>query len=102
MMTLYWPSMTAALVAAHVLANVVWIGALLSETLILGRATWLSDLAEIGTLARRVHTRLAIPAFLGSLASGLARLCPRGMSTQGCRGCMRSLASPSSSSCCIT
>lgn len=48
MMTLYWPSMTVALVAAHVLANVVWIGALLSETLILGRATWLSDLAEIG------------------------------------------------------
>jgi protoporphyrinogen IX oxidase len=76
MMTLYWPSMTAALVAAHVLANVVWIGALLSETLILGRATWLPDLAEVGSLARRVHTRLAIPAFLGSLASGLARLVP--------------------------
>ncbi len=76
MITLYWPSVSVALVTAHVLANVVWIGALLSETVLLGRATWMSDPAEIGTLARRVHTRLAIPAFLGSLAAGLARLLP--------------------------
>jgi protoporphyrinogen IX oxidase len=76
MITLYWPSIPAALVAAHVLANLVWIGALLSETVILGQATWVSDPAEVGALARRVHTRLAIPAFLGSLAAGLARLLP--------------------------
>jgi uncharacterized membrane protein len=76
MPTLYWPSMPAALLAAHVLANVVWIGALLSETLLLGRAIWLPDPAEAGIFARRVHTRLAIPAFLASVATGLARLVP--------------------------
>jgi uncharacterized membrane protein len=76
MMTLYWPSLSAALLAAHVLANVVWIGALLSEVLLLGRATWLPDPAETGALARRVHTRLAIPAFLGSLAAGVACFLP--------------------------
>jgi putative membrane protein len=76
MITLYWPSLSAAVLAAHVLANVVWIGALLSETVLLARAAWLSDPAEAGTFARRVHTRLAIPAFLGSLAAGLARLLP--------------------------
>jgi protoporphyrinogen IX oxidase len=76
MMTLYWPPVSVALLAAHVLANVVWIGALLSETVLLGRAIWAPDPAEAGALARRVHTRLAIPAFLGSLATGLARLLP--------------------------
>jgi putative membrane protein len=76
MLTLYWPSLSAAILAAHVLANVVWIGALLSETLLLGRVTSLSEPTEAGVLARRVHTRLAIPAFLGSLAAGVARLWP--------------------------
>ena len=76
MIALYWPSVSVALMAAHVLANVVWIGALLSETVLLGRAIWLSDPTEAGILARRVHTRLAMPAFLGSLAAGLARLLP--------------------------
>jgi putative membrane protein len=71
---MYWPSPTAALLAAHVLANLVWIGALLAETVLLGRATWLADPAEVGVLARRVHTRLAIPAFLGSFAAGFTRL----------------------------
>jgi putative membrane protein len=76
MITFYWPSLSAVLLAAHVLANLVWIGALLSETVLLARAAWVSDPAEAGTFARRVHTRLAIPAFLGSLAAGLARLLP--------------------------
>jgi putative membrane protein len=76
MITLYWPSVSAALVAAHVLANIVWIGALLCETVLLGRAPWLADPAEAGTLARHLHTRLAIPGFLASLAAGLARLVP--------------------------
>ncbi len=76
MMTLYWPPVPVALLAAHVLANVVWIGALLSESVLLGRAIWVPDPAEIGALARRVHTRLAIPAFLASFAAGLARLLP--------------------------
>lgn len=76
MMTLYWPSLSAAVLAAHVLANLVWIGALLSETVLLGQTAWLSDPAEAGALARRVHTRLAIPAFLVSVAAGLVRLLP--------------------------
>ncbi len=62
------------LVAGHVLANVVWIGALLSECILIGRARFLADGAEVGGLARRVHTRLAVPAFLASLAFGVARI----------------------------
>src|SRR5580692_2949421 len=76
MLTLYWPSLSAALLAAHVLANMVWIGALLSETVILSRAAWQSDPADAGTFARSLHLRLAIPAFLVSVAAGLARLVP--------------------------
>ncbi|HEY8042372.1 MAG TPA: hypothetical protein VIF15_21360 [Polyangiaceae bacterium] len=63
-----------ALVALHVLANVVWIGALLAETILLGRAPFLADGAEVGHLARRVHLRLAVPAFLGSFGAGVARI----------------------------
>jgi putative membrane protein len=76
MITLYWPLQTAAIVAAHLLANLVWIGALLSEALLLGRATWISDPVQAGILARRIHTRLAMPAFLGSVIAGLAVLLP--------------------------
>jgi protoporphyrinogen IX oxidase len=76
MITLYWPSLSAALLAAHVLANIVWIGALLSETVLLAQATWLSDPPEAGVFARRLHTRLAVPAFLASVAAGLVRLVP--------------------------
>ena len=76
MLTLYWPSLSAALLAAHVLANIVWIGALLSESVLLSRAAWHSDPADAGTFARRLHTHLAIPAFLASVAAGLARLLP--------------------------
>jgi uncharacterized membrane protein len=76
MMTLYWPSFSAALLAAHVLANTVWMGALLSETVLLGRVRLLADPVEAGSLARRLHTSLAIPAFLASVASGLMRLLP--------------------------
>ena len=73
-MTIHWPSAATALIAAHVLANLVWIGALLSETLLLGRAAWLADPVQAGFLARRLHTGLAIPAFLVSIAAGSARL----------------------------
>ena len=76
MLTLYWPSLSAALLAAHVLANIVWVGALLSETVLLSRAAWHSDPADAGTFARRLHIRLAIPAFLASVAAGLALLLP--------------------------
>jgi uncharacterized membrane protein len=66
--------LVTALVAAHVVANVVWIGALLSECLLLGRARFMADGAEIGGLARRVHTRLAVPGFVASFAFGVARI----------------------------
>jgi uncharacterized membrane protein len=66
--------LVTALVASHVLANVVWIGALLAECLLLGRARFMADGAEIGALARRVHTRLAVPAFMSSFAFGVARI----------------------------
>jgi uncharacterized membrane protein len=72
----YWPSVSVVIVAAHVLANLVWIGALLSEALLLTHATWASDPAQAGLLARRIHTRLAFPAFVASLAAGLGRLLP--------------------------
>jgi len=69
----HWLSLPTALVATHLVANVVWIGALLSVALLVGRAPWMADPAEVGMLARRLYARLAVPAFLGSVATGLAR-----------------------------
>ena len=69
-----WLPLPAALLAAHVLANVVWIGALLSVALLVGRAPWMADPAEVGGLARRLYERLAVPAFLASFAAGVARV----------------------------
>src|SRR5215469_749596 len=66
--------LVTALVAAHVLANVVWIGSLLAECVLLGRARFMADGAEVGALARRVHTRLAVPSFLASFGFGVARI----------------------------
>jgi putative membrane protein len=66
-------SLTTALVAAHVVANVVWVGSLLSVALLTARAPWMADPAEVGALARRVHVRLAVPAFVASFAFGAAR-----------------------------
>jgi putative membrane protein len=62
------------LVAAHLLANVVWIGALLSEATLIARAPFMADPSELGSLARRVHWQLAVPAFLASLGAGVARI----------------------------
>ena len=64
---------TTVLVAVHVFSNVVWIGSILSVALLVGRARFMADGAEIGGLARRVYTRLAVPAFLGSFVFGLTR-----------------------------
>ena len=64
---------TTVLVAVHVLSNVVWIGSILSVALLVGRARLMADGAEVGALARRVYTRLAVPAFAGSFAFGLGR-----------------------------
>jgi putative membrane protein len=68
----HWIALPTALVAAHVLANVVWIGSLLAVALLTGRGRFAADPAEIGTLARRVHMSLAAPAFLASFAAGVA------------------------------
>ncbi len=62
------------LVAAHVLANVVWIGALLSVATLAARAPFVADPSELGSLARRVYWSLAVPGFLASLAAGIARI----------------------------
>jgi|GEM_PF-455712 len=70
----YWPSVPTALVALHVLANVVWIGALLAVAVLTARAPFMADPSEVGALARRVHLRLAVPAFLASLGAGVARI----------------------------
>lgn len=54
----------------HLLADVVWIGALLSANDLLSRAPWMAEPAEVGALARRVHRRFAHPALLLCLATG--------------------------------
>jgi putative membrane protein len=67
-------SLPTLLVAVHVLANVVWIGALLSVALIGGRAASTKDPVEAWSLARYVHVRLAVPAFLVSFFAGALRI----------------------------
>jgi putative membrane protein len=69
-----WLSLPLLLVSAHVTANVVWIGALLSVVLLVVRAPWMADPAEVGALARRLHVWLAVPAFLVSFGAGVARI----------------------------
>jgi protoporphyrinogen IX oxidase len=70
----HWLSLSVALVAVHVTANVVWIGSLLAVALLGARGPFSADPAELGTLARRLYVTLAVPAFLGSFAAGLARI----------------------------
>jgi protoporphyrinogen IX oxidase len=62
-----------ALVALHVVANLVWIGSILSVSVLLGRARFMADPADVGLLARRVYARLAAPAFGVSFLAGVAR-----------------------------
>ena len=69
-----WLSPPVLLVAIHVLANVVWIGSILSVATIAGRAPLSADPAEAGIIARRVYTRLAAPAFAASFLAGLGRI----------------------------
>ncbi|HXN31117.1 MAG TPA: CopD family protein [Polyangiaceae bacterium] len=69
-----WLSLPFALVAAHVLANVVWIGALLAVAAFGAGAAGSAAPAEVGALARRVYTRLAVPAFAASFMAGLGRI----------------------------
>jgi putative membrane protein len=70
----HWLSLPTALVAVHLIANVVWIGALLAVAQVTARGPFSADPAEVGTLARRLHATLAVPAFFVSFGAGLARI----------------------------
>jgi len=69
-----WLSLPFALLAAHVTANVVWIGAILAVAAFGAGAASSAAPAEIGGLARRVYTRLTLPAFAVSFLAGLGRI----------------------------
>lgn len=69
-----WMSLETALLAAHVIGNVVWIGSLLAVAVLVAHAPWTAEPAEVGRLARRVHLRLAVPGFLATFAAGAARI----------------------------
>lgn len=69
-----WLPLPTALIAAHVVANLVWIGAILSVALLVANAPFMADPGDPGTLARRVYVRLALPAFFVSFATGVARI----------------------------
>ena len=66
--------MPTLLLAIHVIANVVWIGSILSCALLASRAAGAPNAAEIGGLARLVYRRLAAPAFGVSFLFGFARM----------------------------
>lgn len=68
-----WISASTALLALHILANVVWIGALMAAAILTARARLMADAAEVGALARRLYLMLATPAFVASFGAGLAR-----------------------------
>jgi len=70
----HWLPLPTALVAAHVVADVVWIGAILSSSLLLAGAPFMADPSDTGLLARRIYARLATPAFLMSFATGVGRI----------------------------
>lgn len=67
-------ALPTALLFVHVLANVVWIGALLAVTRLVARASLTKDPAGVSGLARDVYMRLAVPAFLASFGAGLLRI----------------------------
>ena len=68
------PLLAIGLVALHVLANVVWIGALLAVALALVGAPSMAHPAEAGLLALRIHRTLAVPAFAVSFTAGALRI----------------------------
>jgi protoporphyrinogen IX oxidase len=70
----HWLALPTALVAAHVVANFVWIGAILSVSLLVANGPFMADPNDPGALARRVYLRLAVPAFLVSFATGVGRI----------------------------
>ena len=69
-----WLPLPTALVAAHVVADLVWIGSILSAALLLSASPFMADPAEPGALARRIYTRLSVPAFLVAFGTGAGRI----------------------------
>jgi protoporphyrinogen IX oxidase len=69
-----WLPLPTALLAVHVIANTVWIGAILSVALLVANAPFMADPSDNGALARRIYTRLALPAFALSFAAGVGRI----------------------------
>jgi protoporphyrinogen IX oxidase len=71
-----WISLPTFLLAVHLLANVVWIGAILAAAIVASAAGARAapESALVGKLARRVYATLAVPAFAVSFVAGLARL----------------------------
>jgi uncharacterized membrane protein len=61
------------LVAFHVVANVVWIGSILSVAVLVSGAPASPDAAELGRQARRIYRLLAAPAFGVSFLLGVWR-----------------------------
>ena len=62
----------AILVATHVAANLVWIGAILSVGLVLVSRS--ADVRVVATLAYELYKRVAVPAFAVSFVAALIRL----------------------------
>jgi protoporphyrinogen IX oxidase len=62
----------AILVATHVAANLVWIGAILSVGLVLVSRS--ADIRVVATLAYELYKRVAVPAFAVSFVAALIRL----------------------------
>lgn len=64
--------LASLLVFVHLLADLVWIGSSLAVAVVLGADA--ADSRQRGALARRVHQRLAQPAFGVALLTGAGRL----------------------------
>lgn len=62
------------LVALHVLANLVWIGSIVSVGVLLSWADSSPNSAALIEAARRLYLRVATPAFVASFVFGLGRL----------------------------
>lgn len=60
------------LIWLHVSGDLVWIGSILSVSLILTSST--GEPAQRGEIGARVYKKLAVPAFLVAFVAGLARL----------------------------
>jgi putative membrane protein len=69
-----WLSQATALLAAHILGNVIWVGSLLAAALLVAHAPWTAEPPEVGRLARRIYLRLSVPSFLLSFGAGVARI----------------------------